>query len=65
LGRIRIEASQNTQRTPPLSDHRSNGDEERYANKIASYSKGLSHNQLGEVDLTAYRALLLPLLVAG
>jgi hypothetical protein len=41
-----------------LSDHRSNGDEDHYANRIASYTKGLHHNQLGEVDLTAYRALM-------
>jgi hypothetical protein len=34
-----------------------NGDENRYANKIGSYSKGLMHNQLGEVDLTAYATL--------
>ena len=46
------------QRTLPLLDHRANGDEERYANKIASYTKGLPHNQLGEVDLEAYRALM-------
>ncbi len=35
-----------------------NGDEERYPNKIASYSKGLPHNGLGEVDLHAYNLLL-------
>ena len=36
----------------------SNGDEEMYANRIASYSKGLPHNDLGEVDLNAYHAYL-------
>jgi hypothetical protein len=36
----------------------SNGDEEIYANRIASYSKGLPHNDLGEVDLNAYNAYL-------
>src|SRR5262249_55842443 len=46
------------QRTLPLLNHRSNGDEERYPNKIASYTKCLPHNQLGEVDLDAYQALL-------
>ncbi len=46
------------QRTLPLLDHRSSGDEERYANKIASYTKGLPHNQLGEVELDAYRTLM-------
>jgi len=34
-----------------------NGDEQLYANHIASYSKGLPHSQLGEVDPDAYRAL--------
>ena len=29
-----------------------------YPNKIASYSKGLPHNNLGEVDLDAYHALI-------
>ena len=46
------------QRTLPLLDHRANGDEDRYSHKIASYSKGLPHNKLGEVDLDAYRDLL-------
>ena len=35
-----------------------NGDEDLYANRIASYSKGLPHNDLGEVDLNAYNAYL-------
>ena len=37
-----------------LPDHPDNGDEQRYANKIASYSKALPHNGLGEPDLFAY-----------
>ncbi len=37
---------------------RNNGDEGRYADFRASYSKGLPHNALGEVDPTAYRAML-------
>jgi len=45
-------------RTLPRPDHRANGDEDRYPNKIASFSKGLPHNPLGEVDLAAYTALL-------
>jgi membrane-associated phospholipid phosphatase len=45
-------------RTLPLPDHHANGDEDRYPNKIASFSKGLPHNPLGEVDLAAYTALL-------
>jgi hypothetical protein len=36
----------------------SNGDEERYPNRIASFSKALPHNNLGEVDLKAYGALI-------
>lgn len=36
----------------------SNGDEDAYANRIASYSKALPHNDLGEVDLNAYNAYL-------
>lgn len=35
-----------------------NNDEELYPNKIASFSKGLPHSQLGEVDLISYRSLL-------
>lgn len=33
-----------------------NGDEEAYPNKIASYTKGLPHNLVGEVELAAYAA---------
>jgi hypothetical protein len=36
----------------------SNGDEELYTNRIASFTKGLPHNDLGEVDLNAYNAYL-------
>jgi hypothetical protein len=46
------------QRMLSLHKHRSNGDEEEYPNKIANYSKGLPHNELGEVDVKAYNALL-------
>jgi membrane-associated phospholipid phosphatase len=35
-----------------------NGDEESYPTKIASYTKGLPHNDRGEVDLPAYSAFL-------
>jgi len=34
-----------------------NGDEDRYANKIGSYTKALPHNPLGEVDPAAYATL--------
>ncbi len=35
-----------------------NGDEERYETKLASYSKGLPHDERGLVDLDAYEALV-------
>jgi membrane-associated phospholipid phosphatase len=40
--------------------HRTNGDEQRYADfgYVASFTKALPHNGAGEVDVTAYRALL-------
>jgi hypothetical protein len=38
--------------------HKTNGDEERYFNKIANFSKGLPHDVLGEVNLTAYAGLI-------
>lgn len=34
-----------------------NGDEDRYPNRIASFSKTLPHDDLGEVDQAAYSAL--------
>ncbi|WP_218082173.1 vanadium-dependent haloperoxidase [Anthocerotibacter panamensis] len=41
----------------PLVPHPTNNDEALYFNKIGSYSKGLPHNALGEVDLNAYNSL--------
>jgi hypothetical protein len=38
--------------------HRSNGDEARYPDYIASYSKALPHNDRGEVLSVAYQTLL-------
>ena len=55
--RIRQEAAL-FQKNLPLPDHPCNGDEDYYPNKIDNYSKGLPHNQLGEVDLNAYNALI-------
>jgi hypothetical protein len=46
------------QKNLPLPDHPTNGDDELYANRIGSYSKGLPHNSLGEVSPGAYDALL-------
>ncbi len=37
--------------------HPNNGDEATFLNKIGNFSKGLPHNELGEVDLNAYQAL--------
>lgn len=36
--------------------HVNNGDEQRYANFLGSFSKTLPHNTLGEVDTAAFRA---------
>ena len=44
-------------RERPIVSHVPNGDDALYPNKIGSYSKGLPHNQLGEVDLEAYATL--------
>jgi hypothetical protein len=38
--------------------HNTNGDEQRFANKIGNYSKGLPHNTFGEVDLAAYASMV-------
>ncbi|GAA6624213.1 vanadium-dependent haloperoxidase [Scytonema sp. NUACC26] len=41
--------------TPP---HPTNGDEERYPNKIATDTRGLPHDERGEVKLEAYNSLI-------
>lgn len=46
------------ERDQPLAPHPDNGDETLFEDKIASYSKGLPHNELGEVDPSAYQQLL-------
>ncbi len=38
--------------------HPTNGDEARYPNRIANYSKSMPHNAFGEVDPDAYDSLL-------
>jgi len=40
------------------SEQATNGDEERYSNKIASFSKCLPHDSFGEVDREAYAQLI-------
>src|SRR5438477_5599786 len=42
----------------PIVSHPNNRDEDLYSNKIGNYSKGLPHNNLGEVDLAAYNSYL-------
>jgi hypothetical protein len=42
----------------PLPDHSNNGDEDLYPNRIGSFSKGLPHDANGEVEASAYAALL-------
>lgn len=42
----------------PFPSFPTNGDEDAYPTKIASYTKGLLHNERGEVDLAAYGAFL-------
>ena len=61
--RIRLDAAL-AQRKLPIPDHPVNGDEQRYANRIANFSKGLPHNDLGEVDPAAYNALVRALATA-
>ena len=55
--RIRVQAAEE-QRERPLASPVNNGDEALYPNRIGNFSKGLPHNQLGEVDPAAYQALL-------
>jgi len=53
---LRIDrARENAQQ--PVPPHPNNGDEKRYANKIGSDTRGLPHNDLGEVDLEAWNGL--------
>ncbi|MGB7291480.1 MAG: vanadium-dependent haloperoxidase [Thermodesulfobacteriota bacterium] len=47
-----------SQKKLPLPEHPCNNDEDLYPNKIGSYSKGLPHDNLGEVDLNAYDLLI-------
>jgi hypothetical protein len=46
------------QRVQALENQIANGDEQRYSNRIANFSKGLPHNRLGEVDPVAYQQFL-------
>ena len=46
------------QKRLPLALQRTNGDEDLYPSRIASYTKTLPHAENGEVDPDAYLALL-------
>ncbi|HYW20605.1 MAG TPA: vanadium-dependent haloperoxidase [Nodularia sp. (in: cyanobacteria)] len=54
--RIRVAAAE-ANRQVPIAPNPTNGDEERYANKIGSDTRGLPHNKQSEVDLKAYESL--------
>lgn len=54
--RVRVEAARR-QQSIPIPPHPTNGDEDRYSNKIGSDSRGLPHDQRGEVNLEAYDSL--------
>jgi hypothetical protein len=51
-------AAAHVARQRPLPNHLANGDEARYQDRAGSYSKGLPHDSLGNVDRHAYAALL-------
>jgi hypothetical protein len=53
---LRVNAAQ-LERDAPDVTRLTNGDEDRYPSKIGNYSKGLPHNDAGEVDLDAYNTL--------
>ncbi|HZH15128.1 MAG TPA: LamG-like jellyroll fold domain-containing protein [Archangium sp.] len=55
--KVRVDAAA-FQRGIPLPPHPDNGDEARYPSRFASYSKGLPHDGLGEVNPTEYTKLL-------
>ncbi|MEZ5353615.1 MAG: vanadium-dependent haloperoxidase [Bryobacteraceae bacterium] len=54
---MRMKLSDSFGALPPV-EHPTNGDEERYPNKINSFSKTLLHKPNGETSLDAYRSLL-------
>jgi len=54
---VRLRAAQ-AQRRRQVAGDSTNGDERRYSNLIASYSKGLPHAQTGEVEPSAFQGLV-------
>jgi hypothetical protein len=61
--RIRVDAAR-IERDAPAATHLTNGDEDLYPSRIGNYSKGLPHNDFGEVDPNAYAAFLYALTTA-
>jgi hypothetical protein len=56
---LRVEvARQNREATPERLSHPNNGDEERYPRRFASYTKGLKHEDSGDVLGSSYDSLL-------
>src|SRR5271156_4513664 len=47
-----------TELNVPIPQEITNGDEQRYSNRIGNYSKGLAHNGVGEVEPASYRSFL-------
>lgn len=54
---VRVEAAL-AEKLRPFPAHPVNGDETRYASFIGQFSKGLPHNDLGEVEPLAYQKFL-------
>lgn len=57
---LRVEQAA-AQKSLPLPGHPNNHDEDALPHRIGSFSKGLPHNELGEVDNDAYDAMLMAL----
>lgn len=55
--KVRVQAAQ-TQLDFGVPPHPTNSDEERYPNKIATDTRGLPHDERGEVNLAAYDSLI-------
>lgn len=53
--KLRVEAAER-ERKLGIPEHRTNGDEERYATRIGNFTKTMPHNEFGEVDPAVYDA---------
>jgi hypothetical protein len=54
---LRVSAAQAEFNVRAASEN-TNGDEQRFPNRIGNFSKGLQHNPIGEVDSASYASLL-------